>query len=106
MTDWRHYDTIYTERYMWTPQGNPTGYDEGNAMKYVDRLRGRLMVYYGTADNNVHPNNSMQLIQALQKAAKSFEVQVGPDKGHTAIGMDRMMEFFIENLVLNAKTTT
>ena len=106
VTDWRHYDTIYTERYMWTPQGNPTGYDEGNAMKYVDRLRGRLMVYYGTADNNVHPNNSMQLIQALQKAGKSFEVQVGPDKGHTAIGMDRMMEFFIENLVLNAKTTT
>jgi dipeptidyl-peptidase-4 len=106
VTDWRHYDTIYTERYMWTPQGNPTGYDEGSAMKYVDRMRGRLMIYYGTADNNVHPNNSMQLIQALQKAGKSFEVQVGPDKGHSGIGMDRMLEFFIENLVLNAKTTT
>jgi dipeptidyl-peptidase-4 len=106
VTDWRHYDTIYTERYMWTPQGNSSGYDEGSAMKYVDRLRGRLMIYYGTADNNVHPNNAMQLIQALQKAGKSFEVQVGPDRGHTAISMDRMMEFFIENLVLNAKTTT
>jgi dipeptidyl-peptidase 4 len=106
VTDWRHYDTIYTERYMWTPQGNAAGYDEGSAMKYVDRLRGRLMIYYGTADNNVHPNNSMQLIQALQKAGKSFEVQVGPDRGHTAISMDRMMEFFIENLVLGAKTTT
>ncbi|MGQ0562389.1 MAG: DPP IV N-terminal domain-containing protein [Gemmatimonadota bacterium] len=101
VTDWRHYDTIYTERYMWTPQGNATGYDEGSAMNYADRLKGRLMIYYGTADNNVHPNNSMQLIQALQRAGKSFEVQVGPDRGHTSIGQDRMMEFFIENLVLS-----
>jgi dipeptidyl-peptidase-4 len=59
------------------------------------------MIYYGTADNNVHPNNSMQLIQALQRAGKSFEVQVGPDVGHSAMRQDRMMEFFIENLVLN-----
>ena len=100
VTDWRHYDTIYTERYMWTPQENKGGYDAGSALPYVDRLRGRLMIYYGTADNNVHPNNSMQLIQALQRAGKSFEVQVGPDRGHTALNGDRMMEFFIENLVL------
>lgn len=104
VTDWRQYDTIYTERYMWTWQGNPAGYDEGSAMKYADQLRGRLMIYYGTADNNVHPNNSMQLIQALQRAGKSFEVQVGPDRGHTALGTDRMMEFFIENLVLTTKS--
>jgi len=105
VTDWRHYDTIYTERYMWTPQGNPDGYDAGSVMKYVDQLRGRLMIYYGTADNNVHPSNSMQLIDALQRAGKSFEVQVGPDRGHTAINRDRMMEFFIENLVLNRAGT-
>jgi dipeptidyl-peptidase-4 len=49
---------------------------------------------------HVHPNNAMQLIQALQRAGKSFEVQVGPDQGHTAINRERMMEFFIENLVL------
>lgn len=100
VTDWRHYDTIYTERYMWLPQENTKGYDAGSAMTYVGNLRGRLMIYYGTADNNVHPSNSMELIQALQKARKSFEVQVGPDRGHTAIDTDRMMEFFIENLVL------
>ena len=58
------------------------------------------MIYYGTADNNVHPSNSMQLIQALQKANKSFEVQVGPDMGHSGLRPDRMMEFFIENLVM------
>ena len=87
---------------MWTPQDNKTGYDAGSALTYVDKLKGRLMIFYGTADNNVHPNNSMQLIQALQRAGKSFEVQVGPDRGHSSIGLDRMMEFFIENLVLNA----
>jgi len=101
VTDWRNYDTIYTERYMWTPEGNPEGYEAGSVMKYVDRLRGRLMIYYGTADNNVHPSNAMQLIAALQRAGKSFEVQVGPDRGHTAIDRDRMMEFFIESLVLD-----
>ena len=102
VTSWQHYDTIYTERYMWIPQENQAGYDAGNAMKYADKLQGNLMIYYGTADNNVHPNNAMQLIQALQQAGKSFEVQVGPDQGHSGIRADRMMEFFIENLVVKS----
>jgi dipeptidyl-peptidase-4 len=101
VTDWRHYDTIYTERYMWTPQGNEAGYDAGSAMTYAEDLRGRLMLYYGTADNNVHTTNTMQLIAALQQAGKSFEVQVGPDRGHSALNQDRMMEFLIENLVVS-----
>ncbi|NJD11587.1 MAG: S9 family peptidase [Gemmatimonadetes bacterium] len=100
VTAWKHYDTIYTERYMWIPQENAAGYENGSATKYANDLKGRLMLYYGTADNNVHPNNSMELIQALQRAGKSFEVQVGPDLGHTALNRDRMLEFFIENLVL------
>ena len=100
-TSWYHYDTIYTERYMWIPQENKEGYEAGSAMNFADKLKGRLMIYYGTADNNVHPNNSMQLIQALQKAGKSFEVQIGPDVGHSGLRMERMMEFFIENLVMN-----
>ena len=100
VTAWYHYDTIYTERYMWIPQENKEGYEAGNAMNYADKLTGRLMLYYGTADNNVHPNNAMQLIQALQRAGKSFEVQVGPDQGHSGLRPDRMMEFFIENLVM------
>ena len=105
-TSWYHYDTIYTERYMWIPQENKEGYEAGNAMNFVDKLKGRLMIYYGTADNNVHPNNSMQLIQALQRAGKSFEVQVGPDQGHSGIRVERMMEFFIENLVMNVPAHT
>jgi dipeptidyl-peptidase 4 len=101
VTSWHHYDSIYTERYMWIPQENKEGYESGDVMNYADKLKGRLMIYYGTADNNVHPSNSMQLIQALQRAGKSFDVQVGPDAGHSGIRPDRMMEFFIENLVLN-----
>ncbi len=99
VTDWRNYDSIYTERYMWIPQENTTGYDDGSAMKYASKLKGRLMLYYGTADNNVHPSNTMQLIAALRQAGKSFDVQVGPDAGHTALGTERMMEFFIDALV-------
>jgi dipeptidyl-peptidase-4 len=101
VTSWHHNDTIYTERYMWIPQENAQGYEAGNAMSYAPNLRGRLLIYYGTADNNVHPNNSMQLIRALQQAGKSFEVQVGPDAGHSGVNQQRMMEFFIENLVVH-----
>jgi dipeptidyl-peptidase-4 len=99
VTSWFHYDSIYTERYMWIPQENKEGYEDGNAMNYAKNLRGRLLIYYGTADNNVHPNNSMQLIRALQQAGKSFEVQVGPDLGHSGVNGQRMWEFFIENLI-------
>ena len=98
VTAWNHYDSIYTERYMWIPQENKEGYVAGSAMTYAKNLAGRLMIYYGTADNNVHPSNMMQLISALQAAGKSFDVQVGPDRGHSGINTDRMMEFFIDTL--------
>jgi dipeptidyl-peptidase-4 len=99
VTAWYHYDTIYTERYMWIPQENKDGYEKGSAMTYAKDMQGRLLLYYGTADNNVHPNNSMQLIRALQQAGKSFDVQVGPDQGHSGVNNQRMMEFFVENLI-------
>jgi dipeptidyl-peptidase-4 len=100
VTDWRHYDSIYTERYMSTPEQNKPDYDAGSLLTYAPRLSGRLMLYYGTADNNVHPSNMMQLVQALQRAGKSFELQVGPDEAHSSLNEQRMMEFFIESLVL------
>jgi dipeptidyl-peptidase-4 len=99
VTDFRLYDSIYTERYMGLPQDNKAGYDAGSAMTYVGKLKGRLMLYYGTADDNVHPSNTLQLVAALQRAGKSFEVQVGPDRPHSRVSEERMMEFFIENLV-------
>jgi dipeptidyl-peptidase 4 len=97
-SDWRNYDTIYTERYMWLPQENKDGYDAASAVSLAKTLKGRLLLYYGTADNNVHPSNSLQLIKALQDAGKSFDVQVGPDHGHTSVNQERMMEFFIDAL--------
>ncbi len=98
VTDFRLYDTIYTERYMGLPQENKAGYDAGSALTYAAKLHGRLLLYFGTADNNVHPSNSLQLIKALQRAGKSFDLQVGPDLAHIPISQSRMMEFFIDNL--------
>ena len=106
VTSWHHYDTIYTERYMWIPQENARGYQAGSAMAFAQNLQGRLLLYYGTADNNVHPHNAMQLIRALQQAGKSFEVQVGPDAGHSGVNQQRMLEFFVENLILRPERLT
>ncbi len=94
VTDWRNYDTIYTERYMNTPQANPEGYEAGSAMKYAANAKGRMMLFYGTADDNVHPSNTYQLVRALQAARKGYDLQVGPDAGHSGIGQERMLEFF------------
>ena len=99
VTTWENYDTIYTERYMDTPQNNPEGYKAGNAMEYSRNLKGRLMLFYGTADNNVHPSNTYQLAQALQRAGKSFDMMAGPDIGHAAINSNRMWEYFVDGLI-------
>ncbi len=106
VADWVFYDNIYTERYMNLLEDNKAGYDNFRLAKYAPNLKGELMIYYGTSDNNVHPSNSMQLIKALQDAGKSFEVQVGPDRGHTAVNSERMMEFFIQHLVLRNQPLT
>lgn len=103
-TDWRNYDTIYTERYMGLPQENRAAYDAGSAMSYASNLRGKLMLYFGTADNNVHPSNTLQLVRALQSAGKSFDLQVGPDQGHSALNRDRMLEFFVDAFSQKAAT--
>src|SRR5206468_11764586 len=65
VTDFRNYDSIYTERYMGLPADNKGAYDVTSVMSFVPNLKGRLMLYFGTADNNVHPSNSLQLITAL-----------------------------------------
>ncbi|WP_073572241.1 S9 family peptidase [Algoriphagus zhangzhouensis] len=99
VTDWRNYDNIYTERFMGTLETNLKGYNRFSLMNMADQLEGELLIFFGTADNNVHPSNSLQLIKAFQNAGKSIEVQVAPDGGHTALNRDRMMEFFIKHLV-------
>lgn len=103
VTDWRLYDNIYTERFMSTLENNEEGYNRFSLMNMADQLQGELLVFFGTADNNVHPSNSLMLIKAFQDAGKSIEVQLAPDGGHTALDRDRMMEFFIEHLVTDYK---
>jgi len=98
VSDWRNYDTIYTERYMGLPEDNKSAYDAASALTYAAGLKGRLLLYYGTADNNVHPSNTLQLIDVLDGAGKSFDVQVGADRGHSGVNEERMMEFFIDVL--------
>lgn len=104
VTDWRNYDTIYTERYMGLPDENENkkGYDEGSAMQYAKNLKGNLLLYYGTADNNVHPTNTHQLITALGRVGKRYELQVGVDAGHSGINQNRLWEHFVETLILPA----
>ncbi len=103
VTDWRLYDNIYTERFMSTLDNNEEGYNRFSLMNMADQLEGELLIFFGTADNNVHPANSLMLIKAFQDAGKSIEVQIAPDGGHTALNRDRMMEFFIEHLVTDYK---
>ncbi len=101
VADYRLYDTAYSERYLGLPEENPPAYNQASPLHYAGALKGRLMIYFGTADDNVHPKNALQLINRLRAEGKSFEVQVGPDRGHTAVDQMRMMEFFIETLVVN-----
>ncbi|MDY0088917.1 MAG: S9 family peptidase [Flavobacteriaceae bacterium] len=86
VTNWRFYDTIYTERYMTTPQENPSGYDDNSPINHVDKLKGNYLIIHGTADDNVHVQNAMQMIRALQLANKQFDQAVYPDTNHGIYG--------------------
>ena len=86
VTNWRFYDSIYTERYLQTPQENATGYDDNSPINHVDKLKGNLLLIHGTADDNVHVQNSMQMIEALVQANKQFDWAIYPDKNHGIYG--------------------
>ena len=88
-TDWQNYDTIYTERYMSTPQLNPDGYKMGAAMTHVKKLKGKILIMHGMVDDNVHPNNAFQLIDALDREGLSYESRFWPNGGH---GLGRGVE--------------
>jgi dipeptidyl-peptidase-4 len=88
VTNWRFYDNIYTERYMRTPQENAKGYDENSPINFTDRIKGKFLLIHGTADDNVHFQNSAQLITALVKANVDFETMYYPNKNHSIPGLD------------------
>jgi len=82
VTDWRLYDSHYTERYMDTPNENPDGYNAGSIMPHVEKYKGLIRIYHGTMDDNVHMQNSLQLIKKLQESKKHFEFMLYPGGRH------------------------
>jgi len=105
VSDWKFYDSIYTERYMRTPQENPDGYRASSPLEAADKLRAKLLLIQGTDDDNVHMQNTMNFIQALVNARCPFELYLQPGQKHSFRGdvvraylAQRLLEFFRQNL--------
>lgn len=105
VTNWRYYDTIYTERFMRTPQENPSGYDDNSPINHVKELKGNYLLVHGSADDNVHYQNTMEMIDALVKANKEFDLFIYPNKNHGIYGgttrlhlFTKMTNFILDNL--------
>ena len=104
-SDWRFYDTVYTERFMRTPKENGDGYNAGSAICRASKLQGKLLLIHGTADDNVHYQNAAEYSEALVQANKQFDMQVYTNRNHSIFGgntrnhlMNRVANFFLENL--------
>lgn len=104
-SDWRFYDTVYTERFMRTPKENGDGYNAGSAISRASKLQGKLLLIHGTADDNVHYQNAAEYSEALVQANKQFDMQVYTNRNHSIFGgntrnhlMNRVANFFLENL--------
>jgi len=105
VTNWRYYDNIYTERFMRTPQENPEGYDSNSPVNHADKLKGKFLLIHGTADDNVHVQNSMEFAEALVQANKDFRMQYYTNRNHGIYGGNTrfhlqmlMTNFILENL--------
>jgi dipeptidyl-peptidase-4 len=105
VTNWKYYDTIYTERFLQTPQLNESGYEDNSPVNYAKNLEGRYLLIHGTADDNVHLQNSMDFAQALIRNGKDFEMFMYPDRNHSIYGPGvrihlyrKMTKFIEENL--------
>lgn len=105
VTNWKWYDTIYTERYMRTSKENPNGYHDNSPIYFANRLRGKYLLVHGGADDNVHLQNSMEMSRALIEANKQFDTYIYPNKAHGIIGgtarmhlYNKMTNFLNDNL--------
>ena len=105
VTNWRFYDSIYTERYMTTPQENASGYDDNSPINHVNKLKGKYLLIHGSGDDNVHVQNTMQMMESLIQANKQFDSQIYPDSNHGIYGgntriqlYNKMTNFIKENL--------
>lgn len=105
VTNWRYYDSIYTERFMGTPQENPSGYDDNSPTNFAHLLKGKLYIIHGTADDNVHFQNAMEFSEALIQHKKQFDFMAYPDKNHGIYGgntrqhlYELMTNYILKNL--------
>jgi dipeptidyl-peptidase-4 len=105
VTNWRYYDSIYTERFMRTPQENADGYDNNSPINHVDKMKGSFLLVHGSADDNVHYQNTMEMIDALVQANKEFDLFIYPNKNHGIYGgttrlhlFNKMTNFLLDNL--------
>jgi len=94
--DWRFYDSIYTERYMRTPQENHDGYWDSSPINFANEVKGHYMLIHGTGDDNVHFQNSVEWIRALQRANVPFSLMIYPDKNHSIYGGNTRYYLFNE----------
>ncbi|WP_395074861.1 S9 family peptidase [Flavobacterium sp.] len=94
VTSWRYYDSIYTERYMQTPQENASGYDNNSPINHVSKLKGNFLLIHGTADDNVHVQNTMKMVEALVQANKQFDWAIYPDKNHGIYGGKTRLQLY------------
>ena len=94
VTNWRYYDNIYTERYMRTPKENPNGYDDNSPIYHVDKLKGKYLLVHGSADDNVHVQNTYEMTSALVKANKQFDLFIYPDKNHGIYGGNTRLHLY------------
>lgn len=105
VTNWRYYDSIYTERFMQTPEENASGYDDNSPVNHAEKLKGALLLVHGSADDNVHFQNSMEMVNALVAAGKDFDFFAYPDRNHGIYGgntrlhlYNMMLDFVHDNL--------
>ena len=111
VTSWRFYDTVYTERFLRTPQENPGGYDDNSPVNYAEKLKGNYLLVHGTGDDNVHVQNSYRMINALIEANKQFDMFIVPDRTHgiykgknMRLNLYTKMTNFVETHLINNST--
>ncbi|MBP9151887.1 MAG: S9 family peptidase, partial [Flavobacteriales bacterium] len=94
VTNWRFYDSVYTERYMRTPQENAKGYDDNSPINHVDKMKGAYLLVHGTGDDNVHFQNTVEMTEALIEANKQFDLYIYPDRNHGINGKNARLHLF------------
>ena len=102
VTNWRYYDTVYTERYLKTPQQNPAGYDENSPVQFARNLKGKFLLVHGTGDDNVHFQNSIAFVEALINANKDYQTLYYPNRNHGIAGGNTRLHLYrqMTNFVL------